>query len=135
VHEPSLPEAMTSADLVKELTANASLLLRRQIRIAKLEAEQELHRRRPLYELMGAAGLLVYGGALMLLMGAACAIGELRFGHIWMGALSLAAVLFLAALVPFFMGMGRKKRVATPLFERTRRELRKEISWARYRTT
>jgi Putative Actinobacterial Holin-X, holin superfamily III len=133
VHEPSLPEAMTSADLVKELTDNASLLLQRQLAMAKLEAEQELHKRKTLYELLGAASLLAYGGGLFLLMAAACAVGELAFGHVWMGMLPVAVLLFGFALVPYFLS--RQKRLVAPPFERTRRELRKELSWAKYRTT
>ena len=42
MHEPSMPEAMSSADLVKELTSNASLLVQRQIKLAKIEAKHEI---------------------------------------------------------------------------------------------
>lgn len=133
MHEPSLPEAMTSVDLVKELTDNAALLVQRQLAMAKLEAEQELHKRKELYELLGAAGLLAYGGGLFVLMAAACAIGEFAFGHVWMGMLPVAVALFGLALIPYFMSRG--KRIVAPPFERTRRELSKELSWAKYHTT
>jgi hypothetical protein len=133
VHEPSLPEAMTSADLVKELTSNASLLLQRQIKMAKLEAEQELHKRKTLYELMGIAGLLAFGGTIMLLLAAACGIGTLLGGRTWAGAVIIGAALLVAALVPGLLGW--RKRIRTPLLERTRKELTKEIAWAKYRTT
>lgn len=132
MHQSSLPEAMTSADLVKELSANTSLLLQRQLKMAKLELEQELHKRKSVLELMGAAGLLAFGGTMMLLMAGACAIGA-ALGHLWAGGLIMAGLLFIAALVPALIGW--QKRVRTPLLARTRKELTKEISWARYRTT
>ena len=132
MHQSSLPEAMTSADLVKELTANTSLLLQRQLKMAKLELEQELHKRKSVLELLGVAGLLAYSGMMMLLMAAACAIGA-ALGRYWAGALIMAGLLLGGALVPALIGW--HKRVRTPLLARTRKELTKEISWARYRTT
>src|SRR5262245_43915150 len=44
VHEPSMPEAMSSADLVKELASSASLLIQRQVKLARIEAKSELEK-------------------------------------------------------------------------------------------
>ncbi len=132
MHETSLPEAMSSADLVKELTSNASLLVQRQVKLAKLEAKQELHRGKTMAELFGVAGLTAYAGALMLLVAAALGIGAALGGRYWAGALIVAAVLFVPAIVTGLLGW--QKRIQNPL-PRTRAELSKEITWARYRTT
>lgn len=132
MHEPSMPEAMSSADLVKELTSNASLLLQRQVKLAKLEAKEELTRGKKMAELLGSGGLIIYAGAVMLLVAAACAIGQALDGRYWAGALIVAAPLIIAGATLGALGWG--KRPTDPL-KRTRGELQKEISWARYRTT
>jgi len=132
VHEPSMPEAMSSADLVKELSSNASLLVQRQVKLAKLEARQELQRGKSMIELLGTAGLCAYGGGLMLLVAGALALGAALDGRYWAGALLVAAVLFVPAAITG--PIGYRKRLQNPL-PRSRAELGKEITWARYRTT
>ena len=67
MHQPSMPEAMSSSDLVKELTSNASLLLQRQVKLATIEAKQELQKGKTMVELFGTAGLCAYAGVLLLL--------------------------------------------------------------------
>jgi uncharacterized membrane protein YqjE len=132
VHESSLPEAMSSADLVKELTSNASLLVQRQVKLATLEAKEELKKGKTMAELLGTAGLMAYGGVIMLLVAAALGIGAALDGRYWAGALIVAGIVFIPAII---MGLvGYQKRLKNPL-PRTRAELSKEISWAKYRTT
>src|SRR4051794_2080120 len=75
VHESSMPEAMSSADLVKELTSNASLLVQRQVKLATLEAKQELQKGKTMAELLGTAGLCAYACVILLLVAAALGIG------------------------------------------------------------
>ena len=132
MHEPSMPEAMSSADLVKELGSNASLLVQRQVTLAKLEAKKELQKGKTMVELFGVAGLCAYGGVILCLVAAALAIGAALDGRYWAGALIMAAVLFIPAIVSGLLGY--KKRITNPL-PRTRAELSKEITWAKYRTT
>jgi putative superfamily III holin-X len=132
VHQPSMPETMSSTDLVKELTANASLLVQRQVKLAKLEARRDLQKGKTMVGLLGAAGLCAYGAAIACLMAAALAIGAALDGRYWAGALIVAAVLFVPALATGLAGW--KKRLQDPL-PRSRAELSKEITWARYRTT
>lgn len=132
MHESSLPEAMSSADLVKELTSNASLLVQRQVKLATLEAKEELKKGKTMAELLGTAGLMAYGGVIMLLVAAALGIGAALDGRYWAGALIVAGIVFIPAII---MGLvGYQKRLKNPL-PRTRAELSKEISWAKYRTT
>jgi Flp pilus assembly protein TadB len=126
VHQSSMPEAMTSADLVKELTSNASLLVQRQVKLATLEAKQELQKGKTMAELFGAAGLCAYAGVLLLLVAAALD------GRYWAGALIVAAALLVPAAVTGLLGY--KKRLQNPM-PRSRAELSKEITWAKYRTT
>jgi hypothetical protein len=132
VHEPSMPEAMSSADLVKELTSNGSLLLQRQVKLAKLEAKQELAKGKTMASLLGVAGLCAYAGVILCLVAAADAIGAALGDRHWAGGLIIAAALFIPAIATGLLGW--QKRIKNPL-SRTRAELSKEITWAKYRTT
>lgn len=128
MHESSMPEAMSSADLVKELTSNASLLIERQVKLAEMEVKADLQKGRKMVELYGTAVGFIYGGALMLCMASAMAIGSALDGRYWLGCLIVALCLFVIG-APIAM-MGWKRRLTSPL-QRTRSELSKEISWAR----
>lgn len=132
MHEPSMPEAMSSADLVKELTSNASLLVQRQVRLAKLEVKEELQKGKTMAVNLGVAGVTAYSGLIMLFVAAALGIGAALNGMYWLGALIVAAALFIPAAITGLLGY--KKRITNPL-PRTRSEISKEISWAKYRTT
>jgi hypothetical protein len=132
VHQPSMPEAMSSSDLVKELSANASLLVQRQVKLATLEARQELQKGKTMVELYGTAALCAFAGAVLCLIAAAFAIGAALDGRYWAGALIVAAVMFVPAVATGLVGY--KKRLTNPM-PRSRAELSKEITWAKYRTT
>jgi hypothetical protein len=127
-----MPEAMSSADLVKELTSNASLLVQRQVKLAKLEAQHEMKKGKTMAELLGTAGLLAYAGVILCLVAAAIGIGTALDGRYWAGALIIAGALFIPAIITGLLGY--RRRVTGPL-PRTRAELSKEMSWVRYRTT
>jgi hypothetical protein len=132
VHESSMPEAMTSSDLVKELTANAQLLLQRQARLAKLEAKLELENGKKTAGLLGFAGMAAYAGVILSLVAGALGLGDALGGRLWLGALVEAAVLLAISLVPGLLGYKRLPKNPLP---RTRAELSKELTWAKYRTT
>ena len=132
MHEPSMPEAMSSSDLVKELTSNASLLMKRQVKLATLEVKQELQKGKTMASLLGVAGVCAYAGVILCLGAAALAIGAALDGRYWAGALIVAAALFIPAAVTGLIGY--RKRLKDPM-PRTRAELSKEITWAKYRTT
>ena len=132
MHEPSMPEAMSSADLVKELTSNASLLVQRQVKLAKLEAKEEVKKGKTMAGLFGVAGVCAYAGVILCLVAAALAIGAALDGRYWAGALIMAAAMFIPAIIAGLIGY--EKRIKDPL-PRSRAELSKEITWAKYRTT
>src|ERR1700761_3071321 len=105
-----MPEAMSSADLVK---------------LATLEAKVELQKGKTMVSLFGVAGLCAYAGVLLCLVAAALALGAALDGRLWAGALIVAAALFVPAIVAGLLGY--RKRVTNPL-SRTRAEISKEIS-------
>jgi hypothetical protein len=124
---------MSSADLVKELSSNVTLLVQRQVKLATLELKEELKQGKSTASLLTVAGLLAYAGVVVLLMAAALGLGTALGGRDWLGALLVGGALLLAAALPGLVGYKRLPR--TPL-ARTRAELTKEITWVnKVRTT
>jgi hypothetical protein len=123
---------MTSPELVRELTSNASLLFERQLKLARIEAEQELKKAKLMGGLLAIAAATAYAGVILLLVAAALGIGVALQGLYWLGALLVAGAMLSAALL--FGVIGWARRIRRPL-TRTRDELSKEIQWARFRTT
>ena len=130
---PSMPEAISSADLVKELSSNATLLVDRQVELAKLELRQDLQKGKTMVELYGSAGLCANAGFVLLLVAAAFGIGAALDGRYWAGALIVGGVLFIPAAIIGLIAY--RKRVRNPFLQRTRAELAKELTWVKYLTT
>jgi hypothetical protein len=124
---PSSPEAMTTPELVRELASNGSLLIQRQVKLAQLESQRNLHQEKTSLELLGAGGIVGYAGLIVLLVAAGLGLGELLDQRYWAGALIVGGALLLIAGIVAPAGWYR--RVKTPL-RRSRGELNKELSWA-----
>jgi uncharacterized membrane protein YqjE len=132
VQQSSTPEALSSVDLVKELTSNVSLLVQRQVRLATLEARRELTRGLTTVELLGSGGFIAIIGVLLLLVAAVIGLGVAFGGRYWLSALVVAAPLLFIGLL--LGGLGLRKR-GTERLPRSRAELQKELSWAKHRAT
>jgi hypothetical protein len=132
VHESSIPEAMTSADLVKELTSNVTLLVQRQVKLARQEAMKELKQTRAMAINVGIAGAFALAGFILCCVAAALGLGAMLDGRFWAGALLVAAALFIPAAAAGLIAW--QKRPKQPM-KHTRAEISKEITWARHRTT
>jgi len=111
-HQEANPESMSNAELLRELTADASLLVKRQVALLKIEAKQQLDREKHVAEALGTAGLLGYAGVLLLLVAAAVAVGQ-ALGHLWLGPLMFGGAILIAAAITFVVGWA--KRVKRPL--------------------
>ncbi len=122
-------QAMSTTELFKELAADSSLLVKRQLRLAGLEVRSDVQGGVASVELFGASGLFAYAGLLMLLIAGALALGA-ALGHtLVVGALAVAALLLLPAAPAGLVGYRRVKRM-TPL-ARSRAELAKELEWTK----
>ena len=128
---PGAPEVMRTGDLVRELLANAGLLARRQLALARREARYQVGRERSSALLLGAAGAVAFAALVLLAAAAGLAVGQ-ALGVEWLGLVLAAGLLALiaAGLAP----AGWLKRVRAPL-DRSRAELDKEVAWARRRLT
>jgi hypothetical protein len=125
----SSPESMATGDLVKELTADAALLIKRQIELAKLEAKAELKQSLSVGKLLGAAAGIAYAGLVVLLVAGALALSQVLGRGLALGPLIVGAALLLPAAILGLTGYRRLKAL-TPL-PRSRAELTKEIAWSK----
>jgi hypothetical protein len=132
VEHPASPESLSAFELVKELFSDAQLLVKRQIKLAELEGRRQLRRETTAFEWLGVGGAIAYAGAIVLLVAGALAIGDAIGGRGWLGALLVGAVLLGAGAAPVAVGWAR--RVKEPM-RRSRRELTKELTWARHHAT
>ena len=129
---PFEPAEMSSGDLMKELVSDASLLVKRQVLLARLEAQRDLSRQKSTLGWLGAAGALGYAAIVLFLTAAALAIGMALSSLLWAGPLIVGAFFLLVAGVLGGIGYGGRVRRMTP---RTRGLLEKEIAWAKNRAT
>lgn len=131
MQKPSIPEAMTGRELIRELMSNSSLLMQRQVGMARIEAKAQLRQGKVMAELLGTAGGLAHAGVILLLVAAGSAIGA-ALGMLWLGHIIVAGALWLAAAGLGLVGW--RRRVKQPL-PRTRQELDKEVSWVKHQMT
>lgn len=121
-------ETLSDAQLVRELVADVSLLLRRQMALLQLETKRDLSRTKKMARLLAVAGATAFAGLVLLLSAAALGLGAAWAGRYWLGALLVAgALLLVGGLIGFW---GWRARIRHPL-ERSRREIGKEARWAR----
>src|SRR5687767_10738320 len=108
ITRPSTPEALSTRELFSEIGSNATLLVKRHIELAQLEARQQAQREKTFFEIMGVAGLVGYAAAIVLLVAAALAIGSALDGRYWAGALIVGGALALIAAIVAPVGWSRR---------------------------
>jgi hypothetical protein len=132
LNTPSAPDALSTKELLQELSSNASILIQRQVKLATLESKRQTAREKTSVELLGIAGAIAYAGVILLLVAAALGIGAALGDRFWAGALIVAAaLLFVAAILA---PIGWTRRVKAPL-HRTRSTIDKELTWAKTQLT
>ena len=115
-----------TGELLKEFFSNGQLLLKEEIRLAKVEARAEAKKAAKAGAAMGAAGvlghtaLLLFAGFLVAMLWGAMAL--------WVAALIVFALFAGGAAVAFFYG---KKRLQHLEPERTIKSLKEDKEWAR----
>jgi uncharacterized membrane protein YqjE len=121
---------MQTKELVAETGRKASLLLRKELELAKAELRADVRSEIKMASGLGAAGVCALIGLEMLLV--ALALGLMESGVLpgWAAALVIAgAVLVIGAAAGLW---GWAKRVRRPL-ETSRQSLKEDVRWARER--
>ena len=97
--------------VVSDLRADASLLVRQEIALAKAELKQKATAAAKQVALFAGAGLLAYSGLLVLI--AALVLGLIAIGVVaWLAALSVGIVVLLGAWLLVQRARGPKKEDA-----------------------
>lgn len=127
--EGSSARAEPTAEILRRVVENVSLLVDKQVELAKQEAREEARQAAAGGGMVAGGGLAVYTGLLFLLVTLCLVVDEVVFvGWGWLVALLIAA-LFLGAGVVLLL-LGRSRLRLRPL-GRTRDTLREDLEWAR----
>lgn len=122
--------ALTAKELVTELAQRASLLARKEIELAKVEAREQLRAEVKMASGLGVAGVCALLTVQMLLVALVFGLAEGGVLAGWLAALIVAAVVLAIGTVGGLVGW--KKRVRQPL-PATRRSVEENFRWAKER--
>lgn len=118
-----------TGELVKELSAQVSTLVRQELELAKVELAAKGKEAGIGAGMFGGAGLMgLYGlGAVT----AAAILGLATVLDAWLAALVVAAVWFAVAGVLALLGRGRTKRAVPPLPEQTVETVKDDVRFTK----
>lgn len=133
---PPPPEDRSIADLVVEVSENASTLVREEIELAKAEVSEKIGKIMRGSAVGAAAGAFAFLALIMILHGIAWLLGqELFSGNIWAGYFVTAAIFLLLAALAGWIASKALKSGAPPVPEQaieeaklTKEMLEKEVS-------
>jgi uncharacterized membrane protein YqjE len=115
---PPPPEHRSLADLVVEVSENASTLVREEIELAKAEVSDKVGKILRGSAVGVAAGTFAFLALILILHGIAWLLGEEVFdGNIWAGYFVTAAILLLLAALAGFLAYRSVRAGAPPVPE------------------
>jgi Putative Actinobacterial Holin-X, holin superfamily III len=115
---PPPPEDRTLADLVVDVSENASTLVREEIELAKAEVFEKVSKLARGAGVGIAAGAFAFLALIMILHGIAWVLGEELFsGNIWAGYFVTAAIFLLLAALAGWIASKALKAGAPPVPE------------------
>jgi uncharacterized membrane protein YqjE len=126
---PPTPRQRPTGELVKDLSAQVSTLVRQELELAKVELTEKGKQAGIGAGMFGGAGLFaLYGvGALVT-----CAIIALATAvTAWLAALIVAVVLFAVAGVLALLGKARAKRAVPPMPEQTVETIKEDVRYTK----
>lgn len=119
---------LSTPALIKEITHQASLLVKKQIELAKAELRADLRAEATMAKGMGVAGLAALLLVQMLLVTAVLALATMM--PAWLAGLIMCALLAGVAVVAGLIGWA--KRVKKPL-ARSRAAVEEDVRWTKER--
>ena len=113
---PPPPEERTLADLVVDVSENASVLVREEIELAKAEVSAKLNKLGRGAGVGVAAGTFAFLALILILHGIAWLLGEEVFdGNIWAGYFVTAGIFLLIAALAGFIAYRSLKAGSPPV--------------------
>ena len=119
-------------DLISTATRDMSLLVHKEVELAKAEITSELKRAGIGVGLLGGAGFIGYFSLLLLLIAAALGIADGADIPAWAGFLIVGAAFGGGASLFGLLGILKMVKVSPP--QRTIRTVKDDITWARHPT-
>jgi hypothetical protein len=119
-------------ELVSAATRDLSLLVHKEIELAKTELSAELKRAGIGAGLLGGAGFFGYFALLLLSFAAAFGISEGFDWDLWIGFAIVGALYGAGAALFGLLGIGKVQKVGPP--QRTIRTVKDDIAWAKHPT-
>ncbi|HEV7494314.1 phage holin family protein [Baekduia sp.] len=118
-----------AGELVKDLTAQASTLVRQELELAKVELTEKGKQAGIGAGMFGGAGLFALYGVGALVATAILALATAVDG--WLAALIVAGVLFAAAGVLALLGKARAKKAVPPVPEQTVETIKEDVRYTK----
>lgn len=120
-------------DLLRELRDESSALVRQEVRLAKVEARQEVREAGAAVGSAVAGGAVAYVGLIALVIGLGWGLGELLGGAEWLGITIAGAVVALVGYL--LLKRGRDKiQALTPPLDTTTQTLKEDKQWLKTQT-
>ena len=116
----------SAADLVKQVTEQASVLVRDEIKLAQLEMARKGKQAGVGVGMLGGGGLVALYGVACLL--AAAVIGLSHVMQAWLAALVVGVVLLAVAGIAALLGKGRLSRATPPVPEDTVNSVKTDVA-------
>jgi hypothetical protein len=120
--------ALSTGELVKEITHQVGLLATKQIELAKTELRADIKEEAAMASGLGIGALVALAALNMLLVTVVLALAQKLSG--WVAGLIVSGFLLGVAAIAALVGWS--KRVRTPM-ERTRRTLKEDVQWTKER--
>ena len=121
-------QSLTTRQLLSQLLETVSLLVTKEVELARAELRADVKAELGMVKLLVAAGVVAVFAVNMLLVAAVFALSLVMPG--WLAALIVAAVLVLIGVVLGLVGWQR--RVSAPLAV-TRKTMKEDVQWAKER--
>jgi hypothetical protein len=122
---------LSTAELVKQLSDQASTLVRDELKLAQLELARKGKKAGAGAGLLGGSGIVALYGVGCLI---ACAIAALSLVlTVWQSALIIGAALLVVAAILAMVGRGRLRKATPPMPQEAATGLRSDVETVRER--
>jgi hypothetical protein len=129
----STSDGQSLGDLVATATRDLSLLIHREVELAKAEISAEVKKAGIGAGLLGGAGFIGFFALLLMCVAAALGLAAGADIPIWAGLLCIGGAFAGAAGLIALLGVGSLVRVSPP--QRTIRTVKDDLEWAKHPTT